>query len=591
MDKTKISLIINCTIDDIYKMNVSKFGNQYATAYYNYNNNLFSIINQLETDYYCIWDFDDEYKNLDNLSVFSKDDTIDFYYNSYIKTNTYITDKQKLEKLKNVKNDLSIKDTSIPKIIHYCWISGEENMPDDIKACIESWKKYLPDYEFINWNDSNFDWNISNFTKYCRENNLYAFCADYIRFWALYNYGGIYLDSDVMVYKSFDELLKLNRIITKELLYQDVGNFEAAILGCRKNDPVFGDILNWYNNIEDYKWSKDKFELAPYIMKQCLSTDKYLLNEINNIDNEVLNNDVINILNCDIFFDLDGDNCFAQHMFKASWLNKDNKIQTTGNCLNNDKFKIFLCAHKDIENYIPKSKKYVIIDISGKIKNDDHEVIDISQDEFTKTHNICYSEGCAMRYLYYHPELIPDYICFGHYRRYFLDFIGKEKLIPRVIDNYGAIIKSPLDHKEYTGGFNGSDMYYDHFKDDVDAFIMSIKEAAPEYWDTFKNELFMDDQQYGFNCFAMKKEDFLEMCEMCFTVLSYFDNKMNYTNNEDVYNKVIENVNNHISFRYDIQWQSRVEAMFLEWLTELYYRKKFGVDNCYKSEAWYINEK
>ena len=53
----------------------------------------------------------------------------------------------------------------IPKIIHYCWISGEENMPDDIKQCISSWHKYLPDYQFINWNDSNFDWNICEFTK------------------------------------------------------------------------------------------------------------------------------------------------------------------------------------------------------------------------------------------------------------------------------------------------------------------------------------------------------------------------------------------------------------------------------------------
>ena len=135
----------------------------------------------------------------------------------------------------------------IPKIIHYCWISGEENMPDDIKQCISSWHKYLPDYQFINWNDSNFDWNICEFTKYNREQNNYAFCSDYIRFWALYNYGGIYLDTDVLVNKSFDKLLNLNRIITSEIAYTQNNYLEAALMGFHKGDEILKDCLDYYH--------------------------------------------------------------------------------------------------------------------------------------------------------------------------------------------------------------------------------------------------------------------------------------------------------------------------------------------------------
>ena len=93
-----------------------------------------------------------------------------------------------------------IKNFPFNDVVLYakCWYERTDNVFDDIKKCIASWHEHMPDYKFINWNDSNFDWNICEFTKYCRENNLYAFCADYVRFWAIYNYGGIYLDTDVI---------------------------------------------------------------------------------------------------------------------------------------------------------------------------------------------------------------------------------------------------------------------------------------------------------------------------------------------------------------------------------------------------------
>ena len=471
----------------------------------------------------------------------------------------------------------------IPKIIHYCWISGEDNMPADIKKCIESWHIHLPDYQFINWNDSNFDWNICEFTKYCRENNFYAFCADYVRFWAIYNYGGFYLDTDVTVYKSFDELLKLKRVIAPESMYPYTTHYDAGIIGGRKGDVIFKDCIDWYHNNKQKFDPKGYYVISPFVMDICWK-DKYTIAHIPTINDEIPN--TISLLDCTKYFRSGSNLCFARHNFKGEWCKRYNHLD----CFDIDNYKIFLCAHKPITNHIPKDNHYVLLDTTGKVNNsfndNFHEIIDISKDEFTKSHNVCYSEGCAIRWLWKHPEVIPDYICFGHYRRYFLDFCeGNEIFITRAIQQQGAIIKKPFNHTLLTfrEATNKGAMYYDHQKDDTDAFIQSVKEAAPEYWNTFQ-ELLNDHFQYACNCFAMKKEHFLEMCEMCFRVLDYFDEKMHYKNNEDVFIKMVKNAHT-THLRFGINWQSRLEGFWLEWLTELYYRQKFGVNNCYKSEA------
>ena len=455
----------------------------------------------------------------------------------------------------------------IPKIIHYCWISGEENMPRDMKKCIESWHKYLPDYQFINWNDDNFDWDICDFAKYNRAHNNYAFCADYIRYWALYNYGGFYLDCDVLVTKSFDELTNMKRVITRESLFQDINNLEAAIMGCEKNDPAFEAIVNWYNNCNE-KWTKNKYQLAPVVMKNVWDKNWKIVN-INNIKSEDKNDGVISVLNCNKYFNANSDECFCQHQFKGSWTY--NSVQ---NCLLNDQINIFLCAHKPIENYIPNNKKYIILDVSGTVKDDKHAVIDISKDIFTKDHNVCYGEGCAMRYLYNHPELLPEYVCFGHYRRMFLSFVDKESLMPRAIDKHGALIQNPFIH--VSNKFNA---YSDHAKDDIDCFINSIKEVAPEYNNAL-DQFLKDKYQYACNIFAMKREHFLEMCEMCFKVLDHFDKKMGYKNNADVRAKMIKNQKNGQFLRYGLEWQVRLQGFLLEYLTDIYYRYKFGIEKC-----------
>ena len=131
----------------------------------------------------------------------------------------------------------------IPKIIHLCWLSGDP-YPTKISKCLNSWKENLPDYEVILWDTNRFDLNSSNWVKQAFENRKFAFAADYIRFYALYNMGGIYLDSDVEVLKSFDDLLDLPYFVGAE----KAGTPEAAIMGAEKGCDWIKQCLDYYDN-------------------------------------------------------------------------------------------------------------------------------------------------------------------------------------------------------------------------------------------------------------------------------------------------------------------------------------------------------
>lgn len=91
------------------------------------------------------------------------------------------------------------------KTIHYCWFGGAEKS-EIIKRCIESWKKHCPDYEIVEWNENNFDINTCKYVKEAYNAKKWAFVSDYCRFWVLYNFGGIYMDTDVEILKPLDDL-------------------------------------------------------------------------------------------------------------------------------------------------------------------------------------------------------------------------------------------------------------------------------------------------------------------------------------------------------------------------------------------------
>lgn len=93
------------------------------------------------------------------------------------------------------------------KIIHYCWF-GNNPLPPLALKCIASWKEFLPEYEIKEWNEDNFDVNIIPYTAEAYAAGKYAFVSDYARFWILYNYGGVYFDTDVEIIKPIDDILK-----------------------------------------------------------------------------------------------------------------------------------------------------------------------------------------------------------------------------------------------------------------------------------------------------------------------------------------------------------------------------------------------
>ena len=95
----------------------------------------------------------------------------------------------------------------IPKKIHYCWF-GRNPLPKTALKCIQSWKKYFPDYEIIQWNEDNYDVNKIKYIREAHQAKKYAFVSDYARFDILYHEGGIYFDTDVEVIKSFDDILQ-----------------------------------------------------------------------------------------------------------------------------------------------------------------------------------------------------------------------------------------------------------------------------------------------------------------------------------------------------------------------------------------------
>ena len=102
-----------------------------------------------------------------------------------------------------MQTDNILKETMIPKIIHYCWF-GEKAIPELEQRCIESWKRLLPDYELRLWNERSFDLNRYPYAREAYEQRKYAFVADVARLWALEQFGGIYMDTDVEVIRPFD---------------------------------------------------------------------------------------------------------------------------------------------------------------------------------------------------------------------------------------------------------------------------------------------------------------------------------------------------------------------------------------------------
>ena len=153
----------------------------------------------------------------------------------------------------------------IPKKLHYCWFSGEP-FPEDIKRCIDSWKKFLPDFEWIKWDAemalaTNIPW-----VQQAIEQKRWAFAADAVRLYALYTEGGIYLDTDVEVLQSFDELLKQPYLFGYE---NGSRRIEAATMGCEAGFAPVKAALDFYQK-KDFNYSEDQVDqlVLPNILRE-----------------------------------------------------------------------------------------------------------------------------------------------------------------------------------------------------------------------------------------------------------------------------------------------------------------------------------
>ncbi|UXH42759.1 glycosyltransferase [Rossellomorea vietnamensis] len=132
---------------------------------------------------------------------------------------------------------------NIPSTIHYCWFGGKEK-PEIVKRCLDSWGKHLQDYEIIEWNESNFNIDQNAYVKQAFDYGKYAFVSDYVRVYALYHNGGIYLDTDVEVFKSFDDLLHHESFWGFEQ-----GNFIAtSTIGATRENRLIKSFLDSYES-------------------------------------------------------------------------------------------------------------------------------------------------------------------------------------------------------------------------------------------------------------------------------------------------------------------------------------------------------
>lgn len=147
----------------------------------------------------------------------------------------------------------------IPKVIHYCWF-GKNPLPESAIKCMDSWKKYCPDFEIKRWDETNFDIFICAYTKEAYEKKKYAFVSDYARFWILNQEGGIYMDTDVEVLKSITPLLN------KSFMGFETNNIlnPGLTMGTNKNDPVCTDMLNSYEQETTFE---EKFTVCDRITK------------------------------------------------------------------------------------------------------------------------------------------------------------------------------------------------------------------------------------------------------------------------------------------------------------------------------------
>lgn len=209
----------------------------------------------------------------------------------------------------------------IPKIIHYCWF-GRGKKSEIINKCIDSWSKYCSDYKVIEWNEDKFDINSCNYTKEAYEAKKWAFISDVVRLYALANFGGIYMDTDVEVIKPLDALLK----------YHAVSGFETemyvptGLMAAEKDNIFIKELLSQYQSIH-FKLPDGKLDTTTNVIRITNTCLKYGLKQNNKI--QTINS--LTLLPKDYLCPKDyttgkiniTNNTLTIHHFNGSWLSDE----------------------------------------------------------------------------------------------------------------------------------------------------------------------------------------------------------------------------------------------------------------------------
>lgn len=218
----------------------------------------------------------------------------------------------------------------IPKTIHYCWFGGNP-LPALAQKCIHSWKKYLPDYTIIEWNESNFDVSCVPYVREAYEAKKFAFVSDYARFWILYNHGGVYFDTDVEIIKPIDHIIEKGAFMGIE---NQIGSFIQVSpglgIGCEAYHPFYKEMLDAYANIHFViNGSYNYKTIGQYNTELLRNKGLQNINNIQTVDN-------ITIYPFDYFSPIDTTtkrihitaNTCAIHHYAGSWLDgKESKFK------------------------------------------------------------------------------------------------------------------------------------------------------------------------------------------------------------------------------------------------------------------------
>lgn len=210
------------------------------------------------------------------------------------------------------------KMNEIPKVIHYCWFGGNP-LPELAIKCIASWKKFLPDYEIREWNESNYDVQKNKYIAQAYDAKKYAFVSDYARFDILYQYGGIYFDTDVEVIKPLDEILKRGAFAGVE----SAGALAAGLgIASPVASPIYKEILRSYDN-SDFLYKNGSMNLTTVVDR----VSKIFAEHGFTNKNEIQTIADVTIYPSDYFCPIDPktgilnvtDNTYTIHHYAATW--------------------------------------------------------------------------------------------------------------------------------------------------------------------------------------------------------------------------------------------------------------------------------